>query len=87
MSSTVVNVSFFLSFAFSSRRSDQIFEVKMISVFLKSTVFHLLSVSLQSSRTWSKTLKTSGWAFSTSSNRITAYGFLLTASVNCPHSS
>jgi hypothetical protein len=32
-------------------------------------------------------LKTSGCAFSTSSKRITAYGFLLTASVSCHHSS
>jgi hypothetical protein len=31
--------------------------------------------------------KTSGAAFSISSKRITEYGFLLTASVNPPHSS
>jgi hypothetical protein len=59
----------------------------MISVFLKSTVFHLESVNLPSSSTWSRILKISGCAFSTSSKRITAYGFLLTASVSCPPSS
>jgi len=33
------------------------------------------SVSSPSSNTWSRTFKTSGWAFSISSKRITEYGF------------
>ena len=56
-------------------------------MFLKSATLPLLSVNLPSSNTWSKILKVSGWAFSISSNKITEYGFLLTASVSCPPSS
>ncbi len=40
-------------------------------VFLKSTVRPLPSVMRPSSSTWSRTLNTSGWAFSISSKSIT----------------
>src|SRR6185369_12617792 len=53
------------------RNSVPRLEVRMITVLRKSTVRPCPSVSRPSSRTWSNTLKTSGWAFSTSSNRIT----------------
>ena len=56
-------------------------------VFLKSIHLPLLSLSCHSSKIWSIIFKTSGEAFSISSNRITEYGFLLTASVSPPHSS
>ena len=46
--------------------------VKMMIVFLKSTVRPCPSVILPSSSTWSRTFRTSGCAFSTSSNRSTA---------------
>ncbi len=46
-------------------------EVITSTVFLKSTVRPWPSVSRPSSSTWSSALNTSGWAFSTSSNRIT----------------
>ena len=46
----------------------------MMTVFLKSTVRPLPSVSRPSSRICSSTLNTSGCAFSISSNSITAYG-------------
>jgi protein arginine kinase activator len=42
----------------------------------------LESVNLPSSSTCKRILKTSGWAFSISSNKITVYGFLRTASVS-----
>jgi len=48
------------------------FEVMMRTVFLKSTVRPLESVRRPSSRTWRRTLKTSAWAFSISSKRMTA---------------
>ena len=48
------------------------FEVMMRTVFLKSTVRPFESVKRPSSSTWSSTLKTSGCAFSISSNRMTA---------------
>ena len=57
------------------------------TVFLKSTVRPCPSVILPSSSIWSKTLNTSGCAFSTSSSRITQYGCRRTASVSCPPSS
>ena len=44
----------------------------MRTVFLKSTVRPLESVRRPSSRTCRRTLKTSGWAFSISSKRMTA---------------
>lgn len=56
-------------------------------MFLKFTVRHFESVRRPSSKTCNKILNTSGCAFSISSNRITEYGFLRTASVNCPPSS
>ena len=59
----------------------------IITVFLKSTVLPCASVNLPSSKICSNVLKTSGWAFSTSSSKTTLKGFLLTASVNCPPSS
>uniref|UniRef100_A0A0A9E2K9 Hsp101 n=1 Tax=Arundo donax TaxID=35708 RepID=A0A0A9E2K9_ARUDO len=62
-------------------------DVMMITVFLKSTVLPCPSVSLPSSRTWSRVLNTATCAFSTSSKRITLYGLLLTCSVSCPPSS
>ncbi len=58
-----------------------------MTVFLKSTFRPLASVKWPSSRTCNKILKTSGWAFSTSSNRITEYGFWRIFSVNWPPSS
>ena len=61
--------------------------VIIIRVFLKSTVRPFESVKRPSSIIWSMILKTSLWAFSISSNNITEYGFLLTASVNWPPSS
>ena len=76
-----------MSFIPSSIYSDPKFEVKIIIVFLKSTVLPWESVILPSSNTCSNILNTSGCAFSISSNRITLYGFLLTASVNWPPSS
>ena len=63
------------------------FEVKIIIVFVKSTVIPLLSVKRPSSKTCSKILKTSLCAFSTSSKSITLYGLRLTDSVSCPPSS
>ena len=62
-------------------------EVRMIMVFLKSTVRPCESVIRPSSSTCSRTLNTSGCAFSISSNRTTEYGFLRTASVSWPPSS
>ena len=59
-------------------------EVMMIMVFLKFTVRPLLSVSLPSSNTCNKILKTSGCAFSISSNSTKLSGLRLTASVSCP---
>ena len=54
--------------------------------FVKSTVLPLLSVKRPSSKTWSKMLKTSGCAFSISSNNTSECGFVRTASVSCPPS-
>ena len=45
--------------------------VRMMMVFLKSTVRPWLSVMRPSSRICSRMLNTSGWAFSTSSNSTT----------------
>gem|GEM_PF-578324 len=61
--------------------------VRIIIVFLKFIVLHFQSVSLPSSRTCNNILNTSVCAFSISSKSITLYGFFLTASVNCHHSS
>jgi hypothetical protein len=62
-------------------------EVIIITVFLKSTFLPKLSVKDPSSSTCKSMLKISGCAFSTSSSRITLYGFLRTFSVSCPPSS
>ena len=51
------------------------FDVMMMIVFLKSTVRPLLSDSRPSSRICNKTLKTSGCAFSISSNSTTLIWF------------
>ena len=59
----------------------------MMTVFRKSTSRPWLSVSRPSSRIWSRTLNTSGCAFSISSNRTTLYGRRRTASVSWPPSS
>ncbi|MNL83694.1 hypothetical protein D3C87_2114170 [compost metagenome] len=48
------------------------FEVMMTTVFLKSTVWPLASVSRPSSRICRRMLNTSGWAFSISSKSTTA---------------
>ena len=58
------------------------FDVMMITVFLKSTVRPCASVRRPSSRIWSRVLKTSGWAFSISSNSTTENGLRRTASVS-----
>ena len=60
----------------------------MIStVLVKSTVRPWPSVNLPSSSTWSRTLNTSGCAFSISSRSTTEYGRRLTASESWPPSS
>ena len=51
-------------------------------VFLKSIFLPRLSVICPSSKICNNILKTSGCAFSISSNNTTAYGFLRTFSVN-----
>mmetsp|Transcript_18106 Transcript_18106/g.51527 ORF Transcript_18106/g.51527 Transcript_18106/m.51527 type:complete len:270 (+) Transcript_18106:182-991(+) len=61
--------------------------VKMQMVFLKLTLLPLLSVNRPSSSNCNMTLKTSGCAFSISSNNNTEYGFRRTASVSWPPSS
>ena len=61
--------------------------VIIIIVFLKSITLPVESVICPSSSTCKSILNTSGWAFSTSSKRITEYGFLLTFSLSCPPSS
>ena len=61
--------------------------VMITTAFLKSTVRPWLSVRRPSSRTWSRTLNTSGCAFSISSSRTTWYGRRRTASVSWPPSS
>ena len=62
-------------------------EVRMMIVFLKSTVRPWESVMRPSSSTCSRMLNTSGCAFSISSKSTTEYGFLRTASVSWPPSS
>ena len=57
------------------------------TVFLKSTVRPLPSVSRPSSSSCRSTFSTSGWAFSISSNSTTVYGRRRTASVSWPASS
>ena len=59
----------------------------IIIVFLKSTVLPFESVARPSSKICNNKFNTSGCAFSISSNKTILYGFLLTASVNCPPSS
>ena len=66
---------------------DPRFEVMMITVFLKSTLRPLPSVSRPSSMICSRILNTSGCAFSISSKSTTAYGCRRTCSVSCPPSS
>ena len=61
--------------------------VIIITAFVKSTVLPCPSVKRPSSNTCKRILKKSECAFSTSSKRMTLYGFLRTASVNCPPSS
>mmetsp|Transcript_27147 Transcript_27147/g.52913 ORF Transcript_27147/g.52913 Transcript_27147/m.52913 type:complete len:208 (-) Transcript_27147:1523-2146(-) len=73
--------------AMSMMLAEPMLEVKMMMVFLKSTVRPCPSVMRPSSSTCSRTLKTSGCAFSISSNSTTLYGRLLTASLNWPPSS
>ena len=58
------------------------FEVSNTIVFRKSTTRPTLSVNLPSSRICRSMFITSGWAFSTSSNKMTEYGFRRTCSVN-----
>ena len=67
--------------------SPGMFEVMISTVFLKSTVRPWPSVRRPSSITCRSTLKTSEWAFSISSSRITEYGLRRTASVSWPPSS
>mmetsp|Transcript_47369 Transcript_47369/g.101108 ORF Transcript_47369/g.101108 Transcript_47369/m.101108 type:complete len:252 (+) Transcript_47369:268-1023(+) len=66
---------------------DPMLEVRMSIALVKSTVRPLLSVSLPSSRTCRRMLKTSGCAFSTSSIRMSVCGVRRTASVSCPPAS
>ena len=63
------------------------FEVMISTVLRKSTVRPWESVRRPSSRICSRTLNTSGCAFSISSNSTTAYGRRRTASVSWPPSS
>ena len=71
----------------SSKFCEPRFDVMMSTLLRKSTVRPCASVRRPSSRICSNTLKTSGCAFSISSNRITAYGRRRTASVSWPPSS
>ena len=68
-------------------KSEPILLVITMIVFLKSTFLPLESVKCPSSKICKRILNTSWWAFSISSNKITLYDFLLTASVSCPPSS
>jgi hypothetical protein len=67
--------------------SDPRLLVMMVTVLRKSTVRPWESVSRLASSTYSRVLKTSGWAFSISSKSTTEYGRRRTASVSCPASS
>ncbi|TPW21339.1 MAG: hypothetical protein FD126_781 [Elusimicrobia bacterium] len=60
------------------------FDVITMMAFEKSTVRPIPSVSRPSSMTCSKTSKTSGAAFSISSNKIKVCGLRRTASVSIP---
>ena len=71
----------------SSRYELPRFEVRMMIVFLKSTVRPCESVMRPSSRICSRMLNTSGWAFTISSKSTTLYGLRRTASVSWPPSS
>ena len=63
------------------------FEVMITITLRKSTLRPCASVSLPSSSTCNRMLKTSGWAFSISSSSTTEYGLRRTASVSWPPSS
>ena len=52
-------------------RSDPTFDVITTIVLRKSTLRPFASVRLPSSKIWRRILKTSGWAFSISSSRMT----------------
>ncbi len=67
--------------------SDPMLDVMMMTLWRKSTVRPDPSVSRPSSRTCRRMFQTSGWAFSTSSSKMTAYGRRRMASVSCPPSS
>ena len=71
----------------SSCACARMFEVMITTVLRKSTVRPWPSVRRPSSSSCSSTLKTSLWAFSISSSRITQYGRRRTASVSWPPSS
>jgi len=60
------------------------FEVMIRIVFLNPTARPCASVRRPSSRICRRVLKTSGWAFSTSSKSTTEKGLRRTASVSCP---
>src|SRR3990167_7172329 len=76
------NLYFSLSFPEAKIIGEPKLEVIMITVFLNETTLPWPSVKRPSSKICKKRLKTSGCAFSTSSNKITLYGCLLTCSVN-----
>ena len=77
----------FSSSASAAMNCEPTFEVMISTELVKLTVRPWPSVSRPSSMIWSRTLKTSGWAFSISSSKITAYGRRRTASVSWPPSS
>ena len=85
--SRVVAPSWSLRCSISAQSSLPRFEVRMTTVFLKSTTVPCPSVRRPSSSNWSRMLYTSAWAFSISSNRTRLYGRRRTGSVNCPPSS
>src|SRR6266852_2104506 len=70
----------------SIRYCEPMFDVMMSTVLRKSTVRPCESVRRPSSRIWSNTLKTSGCAFSISSNSTTEYGRRRIASLSWPPS-
>ena len=71
----------------SNKNWEPILLVIIKTVFLKSTTLPFESVRRPSSNTCNKILKTSGCAFSISSNKTIVYGLRRTASVNWPPSS
>eukprot|EP00967_Tisochrysis_lutea_P059437 scaffold75767_cov28-Tisochrysis_lutea.AAC.4 len=70
-----------------SNAAAPMLDVRMTTVFLKSTTRPFESVSRPSSSNCSSTGSTRGCAFSISSSRTTVYGFFRTASVSWPPSS